>query len=309
MKSKFNIILFAVLLISCDKVGTVKYKITFTTNDITVKNVNPANTPKSNSDDYYHNFGDYITSLTPTKFVAKIWTIGYIDRVTVPNSNDAQIIQYIDGNPAHVPVDDPSRFIDFTNNVTVNFHHPVVFGRLQDGILQDKNIDFIYFYFLPYYIYQEIPLPAEYEGVTLDSWVQADNVIVENKTLKARHTLFMHPLFPNQPPTFEVYFYFGNTDSTFVVNPNREEVPLSADNPLMFPSTRTLIIRSHKYTSTTYHAPDAGETITMNGVVSFNTTDLIQVYAGADNIPYTSDDIFVYAPRFWERISSRLDIN
>jgi hypothetical protein len=47
----------------------------------------------------------------------------------------------------------------------------------------------------------------------------------------------------------------------------------------------------------------------MNGILSINTQDLIQVYAGADNVPYTRDDIFVYAPRFWERISSRLDIN
>jgi hypothetical protein len=77
---------------------------------------------------------------------------------------------------------------------------------------------------------------------------------------------------------------------------------------MMYPSTRALIIRSDRYVNTTYHAPDAGETLTMSGTVIFNTTNLIQVYAGADNIPYTSDDVFVYAPKFWERISSRLDI-
>jgi hypothetical protein len=41
--------------------------------------------------------------------------------------------------------------------------------------------------------------------------------------------------------------------------------------------------------------------------MSFNTTDLIHIYAGADNIPYTADDIFVYAPYFWERISVILE--
>ena len=47
----------------------------------------------------------------------------------------------------------------------------------------------------------------------------------------------------------------------------------------------------------------------MNGVLSFNTDGLIQVYAGADNVPYTADDVLIYAPRFWERLKSRLDIN
>lgn len=47
----------------------------------------------------------------------------------------------------------------------------------------------------------------------------------------------------------------------------------------------------------------------LNGVLSFYPDGLIQVYAGADNIPYTADDVFIYAPRFWERLKSRLDIN
>jgi hypothetical protein len=34
----------------------------------------------------------------------------------------------------------------------------------------------------------------------------------------------------------------------------------------------------------------------------FDTHNLIQIYAGEDNIPYTSDDVFIYAPNFWERI-------
>ncbi|MGE5457400.1 MAG: hypothetical protein ACM3RX_03515, partial [Methanococcaceae archaeon] len=72
--------------------------------------------------------------------------------------------------------------------------------------------------------------------------------------------------------------------------------------------TGTLIIRSNQYTNAIYQAPDANETLTMSGIVSFNTTGLIQVYAGADNMPYTRDDVFVYAPKFWERISSRLDM-
>jgi hypothetical protein len=298
-----------VLLFSCEKDGgIVLYKIKFTTDEITVNNAKSAKTMKSAPDNFYPHLGEYITSITPTKFTAKIWTIGYCDRVIVQNSNDAQVLQYIDQNPDNLPDDDPSRFVDFSNNVTINFDNPVVFGRLRDGILEDKNIDFIYFFFMPYYLYQEIPLPSEYDGISMNSWLLQDNAVVENNILKTRHSPLIRPVFPNQPPTLETYFYFGNADSTFVVNPNCEEVPTSKDNPMMYPSTRALIIRSDRYVSTTYHAPDAGETLTMNGIVSFNTTNLIQVYAGSDNIPYTSDDVFVYEPKFWERISSRLDI-
>ncbi len=309
MKTQFYFLLIIVILSSCKKdVGTVHYKIKFTTNEIIAKNTKSLKTTKSVSEDLYPNFGDYITSLTPTKFTAKIWTIGYCDAVIVQNSNSSQVLQYIDQNPDNLAIDDPSRFVDFSNNVTVKFDNPVVFGRLRDGILEDKNIDFKYFFFMPYYLYQEITLPAEYEGVSLNTWLQQDNAVVENNILKTRHSPLIRPIFPNQPPTLETYFYFGNTNSTFVVNPNREEVPTSVDNPMMYPSTRALIIRSDRYVNTTYHAPDAGETLTMSGTVIFNTTNLIQVYAGADNIPYTSDDVFVYAPKFWERISSRLDI-
>jgi len=304
MKTLFYIVVIIMVLSSCNKeLGTVHYNIRFTTEDITLQD-NSLKSTKLADDDLHHNFGDYITSITPTKFIAKIWTIGYCDRVEVPNTNEAQNIQFIDGSPEHVPDNSPLRIIDFSGNVTVNFENPVMFGNLKDGILAGKNINFIYFYFLPFYLYQEIPLPEEYKNVTININNRTD-VSVENNILKTNHCFLMKPLFPNQLPNFEVYFYFGNTDSTFVVNPNQEEVPLSENNPIMYPSTHTLIIRSHKYVSTTYSAPDEGETITLSGVVSFNTTNLIQVYAGADNIPYTSDDVFVYAPKFWERISSR----
>jgi hypothetical protein len=40
--------------------------------------------------------------------------------------------------------------------------------------------------------------------------------------------------------------------------------------------------------------------------MTYCINNLIQIYAGQDNIPYTSDDIFVYAPNFWERLSVSL---
>lgn len=314
MKTQFYILLVIVILASCKKeVGTVHYKIKFTTDEITLDNTKSAKTVRSAPNDLYTNFGDYITSLTPTKFMAKIWTIGYIDRVMVPGANDAQVLQYIDQNPDNLQQDDPSRMVDFSNNITVNFDNPVMFGQLRDGILEGKNIDFKYFYFLPYYLYQEIQLPAQYEGVQLEMFEQyMGSSVVENNVLKTQHQPFIKKIFPNSNTNNGLYFYFGNTDSSFVVNPNGEGVLLSENNPAInedsHGGTRTLIIRSSKYTNAIYSSPDANETITLSGIVSFNTTNLIQVYSGADNVPYTRDDVFVYAPKFWERISSKLDI-
>jgi hypothetical protein len=318
MKAKFCILLIVVMLASCEnnhkKVGNVHYKISFTTDEITVSNAKSAKMMKSAPDDLYTNFGDYITSLTPTKFMAKIWTIGYINSVMIP-ANDPQMLQYIDQNPDNLSQDDPSRMVDFSNNVTVNFTNPHVYGQLRDGILEGKNIDFKYFYFLPYYLYQEIQLPAQYEGIQLEMFEQymGSFTTVDNNVLKTQQQPIIRKIFPNSLNTNNgPYFYFGNTDSTFVVNPNGERVLLSENNPAIDEDanggTGTLIIRSNQYTNAIYHAPDADETLTMSGIVSFNTTDLIQVYAGADNVPYTRDDVFVYAPKFWERISSRLDM-
>ena len=313
MKTQIYTLIMMMMLASCEtqRVGTVHYKMRFTTEELTANNSELAKITEAVPDDLYTQFGDYITSLTPTKFIAKIWTIGYIDTVMTQGTSDAQMLQYIDQNPDNLSQDDPSRIVDFSNNVTVTFENPVVFGRKRDGILSDQTIKFNYFYFMPYYLYQEVPLPAEYEHVQVLMFGEGYPATVENNVLKTQHQNFIRKIFPNSFNTTNApYFYFGNTDSSFVVNPNGEGVLLSENNPAInedsHGGTKALIIRSSQYTSTIYHAPAEGETLTMSGIVSFNTTDLIQVYAGADNVPYTHDDVFVYAPKFWERISVSL---
>lgn len=48
--------------------------------------------------------------------------------------------------------------------------------------------------------------------------------------------------------------------------------------------------------------PLPGETKTYITAIGFINDDIIQIYAVADNIPYTSDDIIVFEPFFWEKI-------
>jgi hypothetical protein len=301
MKTLFYISLILITLTSCKKErGSVLYKINFTTNDeITLKK------SKSLPDSLYTQFGDYITSLTPSKFTANIWTIGYIDTVFSHSNNNAQMLQYVEQNSEKLPFDDASRIVDFSDNVTVTFN-PVRYGRVNnDGQFEDQQINFIYFYFMPRYFYQEVQLPAEYKNVQLNMFSSGS---IDNNILKVKHSEMLNKIFPNAQTNNGFNFFFGNTDSTFIVNPNGESISTSENNPIT-DKTNDLIIRSRKYTNMIYNAPAIGETVVMYGILSFNIKDLIQVYAGADNVPYTSDDIFVYAPMFWERIYSKLDIN
>ena len=95
---------------------------------------------------------------------------------------------------------------------------------------------------------------------------------------------------------------FGNTSSTYIYS----STGTSIDDPM---GTGGDIIRSNKFNSIIISEIPEGETKAINGIMTYNTTDLIQIYAGKDNMPYTNDDVFVYAPNFWERISVSLDYN
>jgi len=68
------------------------------------------------------------------------------------------------------------------------------------------------------------------------------------------------------------------------------------------------MIRSNHFTPVTVKMPLDGGTIEMYSTISFDTENLIQVYAGRDNFPYTVDDIFVYAPNYWERLNVKLEV-
>jgi hypothetical protein len=95
---------------------------------------------------------------------------------------------------------------------------------------------------------------------------------------------------------------FGSTDSTYIFY-EKNIHNQSINNPI---GQSGYIIRSNAYDPFSLGNMSGGQTKKISGIITFNTTNLIQIYAGKDNIPYTSDDIFVYAPKFWERLSVNL---
>lgn len=311
MKKTFYLLII-ICLASCSKKGGGKLNCTMTYN---LTNVKSANIAKANSSsDRYTQFGDYITSVTPSKFLIKFLDI----RLCSTWENQMNNLAIIDNNKFAWTSTD--RIADFSNNGTVNINI--------DGNIS-KDVEMIYMVSIPMFYYQEFELPAQYANFTIDQ-AGTNNLtylfsggpnkdypaanagiggVKEGLIVKCSNNALTAPIFdstwldkngfqgfPEIPHTT----VFGNADSTFIFPSNGSA---SKDDPL---GTGGDLIRSNKFNSIKLRAITDGETKTITGKMTFYSADLIQIYAGKDNIPYTSDDIFVYAPRFWERLSVSL---
>jgi len=306
--------LIIVFFASCSKkeggnlVCTMKYNLSIE------KNVNV--TKAYSSSDRYTQFGDYITSITPSKFLIKFLCLKLCSTWKNQNNN----LEIIDNNKLDWTSTD--RIADFNNNSTVNVD---IDGKIA------KDVEMIYMVSVPMFYYQEFELPQQYYSFNIDSGINnliylncgGPNIdyptanagiggVKEGLIVKCSNNALTAPIFDTtwiNNKGFQGHFpeipqttVFGNTDSTFIFS----STGTSKDDPL---GAGGDIIRSNKFNSITLHAIAEGETKTISGIMTFNSTNLIQIYAGKDNIPYTSDDIFVYAPRFWERLSVSLTSN
>lgn len=265
------------------------------------------------TDERYDQFGAFITSITPSRFVGKFLHVRYSNRVEGQPPGEEFNLDLVDNQ---LDIASPMRIADFTNNASVTF--------APEGAEVRATTELKYFMFIALFWYQELELPEQYapfQGGMLQ-YLNFDNGIAENfdghtmgavkegNFLRASHENFMEPIFESVwtghdslQPMQAQFYVFGNTDSTWVFY--AEQPPtFSNDNPM---AQGGYVIRSDRYVPTTITVIPEGETRTIRATMSFNTTELIHIYAGADNTPYTSDDIFVYAPRFWERISVALE--
>ncbi|MDP4277912.1 MAG: hypothetical protein Q8914_09815 [Bacteroidota bacterium] len=265
------------------------------------------------TDDRYTQFGDYITSVTPSVFIIKFLDL----RLCSTWLNQEHNLAIIDNNK--FAWSSTERIADFSQNSTVTID--------LDGHVAN-DIDMIYLVSTPMFYYQEFELPAEYAGFTIDmdgpcnlkflnfggsaniDYPAANDGIGGVKTgclVKGSNNPLMAPIFDKNWTGFNGNFpemphttILGNTDSTFIFS---SDGTASKDDPL---GTGGDLIRSLSFNAITLHAIPEGETKTIVGMMTFDTSNLIQIYAGKDNVPYTSDDIFVYAPRYWERLSVKM---
>ncbi len=307
MKTIFWFLITAVLLLGCDKDrvnGNIRHRVQYTTAKTNLKTaVNP-------TDDRYTQFGDYITSITPFKFTSKINIMCYQDNWD-PTGNTTHTISYVDGHD-NDPRYEIATYADFSNNLEVEITPILYSSDMMDGMFQQKEVIFEYFNFCPYYLYQEVEIPIQYKDINIEQFhenlhesLPYDSVKIGN-LLKIKHPTFISRLF-RSGNGYPYAYVFGNTDSTFVYNTEGKTVPNSEHWPFGG-STINPIIRSNKYIAKTVTMPTDGATVEMISTISFDTENLIQIYAGQDNIPYTGDDIFLYAPNYWERLGVKLEL-
>ena len=305
MKNAICLLILASFVFGCKKEGgTILYNISYTDaanpSAIVKNSLEPV---KGATNIHYTQFGSFITSITPVKFTAQFEDMRLLDENLL--TNGGHTLQLIDNNsdPA-----DPQHFADFTNKNTVSVI-PRLGGYVgHDGLFVDKEINFLYFFFRLVNFYQEFELPAEYKTIhltQLDSYIDAaGNSRVEN-ILKFKHFPFIELLFESGRGQLETYV-FGNTNTTKLFYPLDYNPPEGSPLGML---RDNVSVWSNKYDPFILYSPLEGETKTIKTVISFDSENLIQVYAGKDNLPYTSDDIIVYAPNFWERISIDVSAN
>lgn len=295
MKPAICLFVIASLMCSCKNVGNIDHKVKYTTEAIALKSAN------AGTESYHTGMGDYITSITPRYFGSKINVLMYLDQW---QQMGASMISYVDGHD-NDPNYEIAIYVDFSSNQEATYI-PILYGDLWNGMFRQKEITFKYFLFAPNYFEQEFEVPAGYGDIQIIG--QNGTYTVEPATgkrfIKIPQQPLLEPIFgaPDHQPWG---YFFGNTETTYLANRECAEVPASEDTPN---GGRYCMIRSHQFSPITVTMPDDGETIEMYSIVSFDTDNLIQVYAGLDNTPFTQDDIFTYAPNYWERLKVRLEV-
>lgn len=255
----------------------------------------------SSTEEYYTQFGDYIASITPSVFIAKFLDMRLL-HWEVGGANLQQQLALLDNN---VAVASPTRLADFSNNGSVSLT-PIYYSGGYDA----NSVDFNIFEFIPYFFYQEIELPAQYDTVSylenlsypnsqIDLNEDAVGGVRNGRIVKGHGNFFLRPIFNNQMPA---NYVFGSTDSSYSFYADGSP---SINNPL---GQTGYILRSNAFTNITLNGL-LNKSANASGTMTFNTNNLIQIYAGQDNVPYTWDDIFVYAPKYWERLNINLDAN
>lgn len=299
MKNLTFLLLIFTLLLSCKKneYGNVKQQI---------KGINALEKRKKKSiynknDLKYSQFGDFIMTVTPDSFIGNIKNARYFDNSTVmaygsiilfgPEVNtgyEGVTINF--SNSSTIPV---TPFL--TGNMPVNEN-----GESRGFFKEDVTFDLFY---IGLGIEMVISLPSKYTGITLDQFKDSSAYYLQNGLeITTNQSALNKPI--DTLKLFNVEqldIYFGRTNTTYITVGN---------NPQQgFGNPYGASIRSTKFESWTLTPPAAGQTKTILSVLGFNSDNIIQIYAGTDNIPYTKDDIIVFEPKFWERIFLYVEIN
>lgn len=285
MKHLLILFIALYLLTGCNKeeYGNLKQQIRFTSGQSsqTVKSL------KNAQDLKYTQFGNFITSITPTGFIGEIEVVRYYAE---NESGSYMTLVHKEPNQGEEAV-----LADFSKNATLSVI-PTLNGT---NIMENPDGQGSFFkddvtfkvLWIRMGLKLTIELPEEFRQVNLNQF---------NKNQKTNRivTTDVIPLFQavDELRSFGKAFtiYFGMTENTYIEVDEKDKYFLG-NNTLPH-------IRSSKFNVWTMTPPLPDQTKTIVSTIGFTASDIIQLYAGKDNIAYTSDDVMVFEPKFWERI-------
>jgi hypothetical protein len=289
MKHLTILLICTLLLVGCkkEKYGNVHQQIRATSSQLSEK-VTPL---KGAQELKYSQFGDFITSLTPSGFVGDLYAARFVTDSIVSNDVNMMTLAIADLQNGIDPLS-----ADFSNNATIpvipvlNGVNTIVTNEDGQGTFFKEDVTFKMLW-LGMELKLTVTLPEAYTDVSLNQFQgisdhseKQGNVLTTS--LGPLNQILGIPALNSNGLTI----YFGMTDNTFF-----SDGSMMGNAPGVF-------IRSANYTEWTMIPPLPEETKTYVSTIWFVNDNIIHIYAGADNIPYTEDDIIVLEPEFWERI-------
>ena len=294
-----------ILLAGCQKEGSdVKYRTVYTSSSRS-PGLKKSSMSKKAPEAFYIQYRDFVRTISPDKVTAKLNTIRFLDR----KNTDPGMQTMIEIIGVNWPSDDERRFADFKNGNAIEVV-PEMFGNVDnDGWFVDENIKLKYLFILPQEFIFEYDMSDQFEDVQF----HLPGVFNEKQgsLMKCSMDALLYQVddygLDAQNAKVLRGFIFGETDSTYLVNP--ENMSPQDVTELITQSFPQYSLRSGNYVSPVLTPPIPGEPKVITTTISFDTENIIQHYAGVDNIPYTFDDVFVLEPAFWERFSVKIDQN
>lgn len=272
----------------------------------------------SSSNSSFNNYGAFIGAITPTKVSVIFNALKYLDEDT--DEWPGTTIELIDNHVGH---NDSIRYADFTNGKVMELK-PTMYGNLtSDGWFAKKNVVLKYLIISPRSFVFEFMLPDEYNSVQIindhsgiDNYPPSEGFgfpegfndfsIRNGNIMTCISQFFLQHEYlgaSNSPAEF----IFGGTDSCYIVK--HDNIPDWETCGMIKKMNSRCVARSGNYVSPILTEPQPGTTKMITTTISFDSNDIIEVYAGKDNIPYTSDDIFTFPPKFWDRFKVEITQN
>lgn len=282
MKYLFFIMIGIYLFFGCkkEKYGNTRQEIRVTTDAYSAK----LKSLQQVNENKYTQFGDFITTITPSGFIGELTAVRFHDD-TIQSNSGGSFMTIAGLSVGNITA-------DFTNNATISVI-PVINGNLienPDGqgasFREDVTFKFLW---VGMGLKQVIELPAEYTNIQLSQFYPPFSQKVGNILTTELKPLY-EPVNDLSQLSNGIQIYFGMTDSTYITEGT------------ILGNSWSRYIRSSHFKEWTMTPPQPEQTKTYISTIGFPNENIIQIYAGADNLPYTSDDIIVMEPKFWERI-------